>query len=68
MISENVIYNLIKTKAKSGFTGEITLVFRAGNIEIVKKNQTMDNNRINREIKRDHNHQLLGKHHGNQKE
>ena len=56
MINEDLINDLIKTKAKSKFNGKITLFFKAGEIQFIEKIQNMNDTRVAREIKRDKNY------------
>lgn len=55
IISIDIIHKLIKTKSESGFSGKIAILFESGKIVNVEKIQNMNNQRIAREVKRDHN-------------
>jgi len=58
MIGIDQVTQLIQTKAKTGYSGKITLVFKGGMIENVEKSQDMNPQRVAREINRDKNHLL----------
>lgn len=60
-VEMNSVLRFLETKAKSGFSGEISVFFSGGAVTFLEKTQIMNSQRITREIKRDTNAMNRGK-------